>query len=156
MDLLLDTTCLLQKYIFALNVTNLLHKFIKSLQNPQLGNFPFSSLKMFISCQPFSLHVYRDPYSFFLSKLSAEQANLMATCPVTIWVAQTKVQNNNYKQNGDKIILRATWTFYELHFISIIGCKKGFLVNYKVQNIDHRAGVMLNPVFLYVFQVFDY
>ena len=36
------------------------------------------------------------------------------------------------------IILHATWTFYELHFISIIVTKKGFLLNYKVQNIDHR------------------
>ena len=31
--------------IFAPNITSLLHEFIKSLQNPQLGNFPFPSLK---------------------------------------------------------------------------------------------------------------
>lgn len=34
--------------------------------------------------------------------------------------------------------MHATWTFYELHSISIIVSKKGFLLNCKVQNIDHR------------------
>ena len=56
-----------------------------------------------------------------------------STCPVTVWVAGTKVQN--YRKIGDK---HATWTFYELYFISIIVTKKGFLLNCKVQNIDHR------------------
>lgn len=34
--------------------------------------------------------------------------------------------------------MHSTWTFYELHSISIIVSKKGFLLNCKVQNIDHR------------------
>ena len=34
--------------------------------------------------------------------------------------------------------MHAIWTFYKLHSISIIVSKKGFLLNCKVQNIDHR------------------
>ena len=96
--------------------------------------FLFPLLKLFISYHV-SLFVHTGIHIHFLSESSAGQASLMAysTCPVTVWVAGTKVQN--YKKIGDK---HATWTFYELHFISIIVTKKGFLLNCKVQNIDHR------------------
>ena len=87
--------------IFAPNITTLLHEFIKSLQNTLLDKFPFPSLKNVYHYHG-SLFLHTGIHIHFLSESSAGQASLMAysTCPVTVWVAGTEVQN--YKQIGDK------------------------------------------------------
>ena len=81
--------------IFAPNITTLLHEFIKSLQNPQLGNFPFPSLKNVYIMSAFSS--YRDPYSFFIRVVSwASKLDGIQYLPAY------SLGSWNYKKIGDK------------------------------------------------------